>query len=73
MRSNQHISKRALCPYYHKHDANKVFCEGYEDIARIQPYFTESETKVRHMRKYCEGNWAKCPVARIHELEDEDD
>lgn len=71
MRSNQHISKRALCPWYHKHDANRVFCTGVEEITRVQPYFTESAAKIRYMKKYCEGDWANCPVARIHGEDDE--
>ncbi len=65
MRSQQHVSHSAKCPFYHKHDAQRIFCDGVaENSASSSQYFEAAENKRKYMREYCTNDcWKQCAHA----------
>lgn len=49
------------CPYFRNHGKTEVHCESaYGKDAVMIMRFREPETKNRHMKIWCEGDYRKC-------------
>ena len=63
-----YVSKYAQCPFYHKEDQRKLFCEGVEKGTAIQLSF---DTNVHHkdykQELCCSPNWKDCRIAKMLE------
>ena len=45
-------SKYAVCPYYHRHDENRVCCEGTSSKNTINVVFGDS----KRLKSFCESH-----------------
>lgn len=61
----RHISKEALCPFYHSEDSNRVCCEGIEEGSTIHVVFQSPNKKKAYSRRYCCGDYKACKVSHI--------
>lgn len=58
---SQFVSKYAVCPYYHRHDDNRICCEGtdshntinlvYGDVKRLKDYETKYCNSIEGCRR----------------------
>ena len=71
MKGDQVVSKRATCPYYHKHDGCRIFCAGVSGAMTTMQFYETAKQRKIHMARYCEHNWDKCGVAYLNQLENE--
>lgn len=55
-------SKEAKCPFYHKEDRYKVFCEGVENASSINLNFPNTREYKAYKEKHCNNNYCKCPI-----------
>ena len=60
MRYNE--SKEAKCPFYHKEDQYKVFCEGVSNASSINLNFPNTKEFKAYKEKHCNNQYYKCPV-----------
>lgn len=49
MSNHKYISKYVVCPYYHRHDTNRVCCEGTNEENTINLVFGNG----RQLKTYC--------------------
>ena len=60
-------SADVLCPFYEK-DIPKtcsLVCEGILPGSRVKFYFPDREGIQRQMRKYCAGDYRRCPWCAV--------
>lgn len=55
----------AQCPYYHREDPQKVYCEGVSDKNSIHLAFGSAADKREYEKIYCKGCWRKCLLAQM--------
>ncbi len=58
-----YTSADVLCPFYEK-DVPKtcsLICEGILPGSRIKSYFPGRAEIQKHMKKYCAGDYRRCP------------
>ena len=55
-------SKEAKCPFYHKEDRYKVFCEGVENASSINLNFPNTREYKAYKEEYCNNKYYKCPI-----------
>ena len=48
------------CPFYHKENANSIYCEGLVENSTNITYLGAG--KKRHKEIYCRENYYKCPL-----------
>ena len=60
MRYNE--SAEAKCPFYHKEDRYKVFCEGVDGTSSINLNFPTSKAFRAYTAEHCDRNYCKCLV-----------
>lgn len=61
------ISKYAKCPFYHRHDANRICCEGLDKTNTINIVF-ESPTKLKEYEMtFCNdlGCYRRCRLYQM--------
>ena len=53
--SSQYVSKYVVCPYYHRHDDNRICCEGTgsKNTNTINLVFVDSKKLKDYTTKYC--------------------
>ena len=56
------VSAEAKCPFYHKEDRYKVFCEGVEGTSSINLNFPTSKAFREYTAEHCDRNYSKCLV-----------
>ena len=75
--TNRYESPYAICPFYKAEKRDEIFCEGLFKNSKIHFAISPPEKKVRYKRKYCEKNYERCPIAKMHfrinSGQDEDD
>ena len=50
---SQYVSKYAVCPYYHRHDDNRICCEGTDSKNTINLVFGDKYKLKEYNIKYC--------------------
>ena len=71
----QWSAKFVKCPYYHRHDSNKICCEGLSNGNTINLVYEDSKERKRYMTEYCESiKWCRlCPIHRLLDDKYEED
>lgn len=61
------ISKYVVCPFYRRHDNNRICCEGINNDNTINLVFGDSKKLKEHTVKYCEdmNNYDRCRVCKM--------
>lgn len=68
-------AKFVKCPYYHKHDSNKIVCEGLLDRNTIHLVYESPSDRKTHMTEYCNSiKWCRlCPIHSVLDLKHEEE
>lgn len=56
------VSAEAKCPFYHKEDRYKVFCEGVDGTSSINLNFPTTTAFRAYTSEHCDRNYRKCLV-----------
>ena len=56
----------ALCPFYKGECKNEIFCEGLFEKSKLHFAISPPSKKVRYRRRYCEKDYGRCPIAKMH-------
>lgn len=46
-------SKYAVCPYYHRHENNRICCEGTNDTNTLNLVFGDTNSMKAYSKRYC--------------------
>ena len=65
MNSSQYISKYVVCPFYHKHDGNRIYCEGTNSQNTINVVFGDIKEQKKYENTYC-NSIQGCKECIIH-------
>lgn len=49
------VSKYAVCPFYRRHDNNRICCEGTSDDNTINLVFEDAKKLKEHAKTYCDS------------------
>ena len=50
---SQYVSKYAVCPFYHRHDDNRICCEGTDSKNTINIVFGDQNRQKEYAIRYC--------------------
>lgn len=50
---SQYVSKYAVCPYYHRHDNNRICCEGTNSKNTINLVFEDQSKLKKYTINFC--------------------
>lgn len=50
---SQYVSKYAVCPYYHRHDDNRICCEGTNSKNTINLVFEDRNKQKEYGIRFC--------------------
>lgn len=65
-KAGQKIARSAKCPFYHKHEKTRIFCDGVDGaLSSIQP-FENNEQRAAYMECHCKDHqgWQDCLLVR---------
>ena len=62
---SQYISKYAVCPYYHRHDDNRICCEGTDSKNTINLVFGDAKKLKEYGVRHC-NSIEGCKKCLIH-------
>lgn len=64
--SSEYISKYVVCPYYHRHDDNRICCEGVTKSNTINIVFPNPIKLKNYTINYCNsvGNFNNCLICK---------
>lgn len=71
---SQYVSKYAKCPYYRRHDTNRICCEGTSDDNTINIVFGSKQDLKEYERAYCNDIFGcrDCPLHKMLDKKYED-
>lgn len=58
-------SAEAKCPFYHKEDTHRVFCEGVVDKSSLSLNFGNPIDCRDFRYKHCNDKYKECPVNKM--------
>lgn len=59
-------AKDAVCPFYHRENSEKIFCEGLSKETAIQLTFNTVRALKAHRSVFCCGfDFLRCPIAKM--------
>lgn len=58
------VSYKAVCPFYHSQDPQRICCEGITDYCSTHQAFGDAKKRKEHSLKYCNDNYMECPHAQ---------
>lgn len=63
---SKYISKYAKCPYYHRHDDNRICCEGVETSNTVNIVFGDQNKLKEYGLKFCNdvNNYKNCLICK---------
>lgn len=63
---SQYVSKYAVCPYYHRHDDNRICCEGTDSKNTINLVFGDQMKLKEYGIRYCNNieNHKNCLICK---------
>ena len=50
---SQYVSKYVVCPYYSRHDGNRICCEGTDASNTINVVFGDAKRQKEYGIRYC--------------------
>ena len=61
------ISKYVVCPFYRKHNDNKICCEGVSKSNTINLVFEDCRKQKAYSERYCNNieNYQNCMICRM--------
>lgn len=59
-------SKYAVCPYYHRHESNRICCEGTDDTNTINLVFCDAKALKAYGKRYC-NDLVRCRSCKIYQ------
>ena len=64
--STQYVSKYAVCPFYHRHDDNRLCCEGTDNNNTINIVFGDQNELKKYGNKFCNdiNNYKNCLICK---------
>lgn len=62
-------SKYAVCPYYHRHESNRICCEGTDDTNTINLVFCDKKALIAYSKRYC-NDLERCQSCMIYQTLD---
>lgn len=67
MSNHKYISKYAVCPFYHKHEPNRIGCEGVNDDNTINLVFSDTKKLKEYTTAFCDDmrGHKNCPVFKM--------
>lgn len=74
-KTGQKVARSAKCPFYHKHEKTRIFCDGvYGALSSIQP-FENNDVRAAYMTRYCKDRegWQECRLVKGYGEEERDD
>lgn len=62
-----YVSKEVVCPFYHKEDGARIFCEGFCKSCNLQISFRRRDQLITHKDTHCNNfkGYKKCPLYPI--------
>ena len=67
---SQYVSKYVACPYYHRHDDNRICCEGTNSKNTINLVFGDMYELKKHTIRYCNDvtGFKKCLICKALDI-----
>lgn len=62
-------SKYAVCPYYHRHENNRICCEGTNDANTLNLVFGDTNSMKAYSKRYC-NDLERCKRCMIYQALD---
>jgi hypothetical protein len=62
-------SKYAVCPYYHRHENNRICCEGTNDTNTLNLVFGDTNSMKAYSKRYC-NDLERCKRCMIYQALD---
>lgn len=62
-------SKYAACPYYHRHENNRICCEGTNDTNTLNLVFGDTNSMKAYSKRYC-NDLERCKRCMIYQALD---
>lgn len=66
---SQYISKYVACPYYSRHDGNRICCEGLDPSNTINLVFENKKHQKEYGYTYC-NDVKRCRKCKIYQMLD---
>lgn len=64
--STKYDNPYVVCPFYKGEKKSEIFCEGLFKNSKLHFAMSPSSKKARFRRAYCERDYERCPIARMH-------
>lgn len=63
---SRYVSKYVVCPFYRRHDDNRICCEGTSEDNTINLVFGNTKKLKEHTERFCEDlqNYQKCMICK---------
>lgn len=62
-------SKYAVCPYYHRHENNRICCEGTNATNTLNLVFGDTNSMKAYSKRYC-NDLERCKRCMIYQALD---
>ena len=62
-------SKYAVCPYYHRHESNRICCEGTSENNTLNLVFYDQKKMIAYSKHYC-NDIEGCKRCKVHQMLD---
>ena len=62
---SQYVSKYVECPYYRRHDDNRICCEGTDSTNTLNTVFGNCNALKEYTAKHC-NNKKLCETCLVH-------
>lgn len=61
------VSKYVVCPFYSRHNDNRICCEGLSENNTINLVFEDSKQQKHYVNDNCEriDHYKQCPIFRM--------
>lgn len=61
---SSYVSKYVVCPFYRRHNDNRICCEGTDESNTINLVFIDSKEQKRYSRDLCGSisGYVTCPI-----------
>ncbi len=65
--NSKFISKYAVCPFYHRHEPNRICCEGVSDENTLNLVFTDTKKLKAYTTVFCNDmrGYKNCAVRKM--------
>ena len=64
---SEFVSKYVVCPFYRRHDNNRICCEGTNNTNTINLVFGDSKQLKKYTTTFCESmdNYRRCMICAM--------